>query len=178
MEVRIIAEIQKLRELGTEPVSLFDGSTEETALPSEFASGDSSINEASTSDPLRSGEITQNSSEILETQVVSLGIQRPSGRSHLTWVRTRTRHVLIGRNEPWSEVVVIHWLLISHLYKGMYFSSITFLRQFGKLSHLTPTTSGKCPSHDILHNSYGTAEQTFFAVGKDNKYSYFTILRC
>ncbi|KAG5550892.1 hypothetical protein RHGRI_009359 [Rhododendron griersonianum] len=72
MEVRIIAEIQKLREIGTEPVSLFDGSTEETALPSEFASGDSSINEASTSDPLRSGERTQNSSEILETQVVSL----------------------------------------------------------------------------------------------------------
>lgn len=92
-----------------------------------------------------------------------LGIQRPSGRSHLTWVRTRTRHVLIGRNEPWSQVVVIHWLLISHLYKGMYFSSITLLRQFGKLSHLTPTTSGKCPSHDILHNSYGTAEQTFLA---------------
>lgn len=72
MEVRIIAEIQKLREIGTEPVSLIDGSTEETALPPEFASGDSSINEASTSDPLRSGEITQNSSEILETQVVSL----------------------------------------------------------------------------------------------------------
>ncbi|XP_058208844.1 WPP domain-interacting protein 2-like [Rhododendron vialii] len=65
-------EIQKLREIGTEPVSLFDGSTEETALPSEFASGDSSINEACASDPLHSGERTQNSSEILETQVVSL----------------------------------------------------------------------------------------------------------
>lgn len=72
MEVRIIAEIQKLREIGTEPVSLFDGSTEETALPPEFAYGDSSINEESTSDPLCSGERTQNSSEILETQVASL----------------------------------------------------------------------------------------------------------
>lgn len=39
MEVCIIAEIQKLREIGTEPVSNFEDSTVETSLPSEFASG-------------------------------------------------------------------------------------------------------------------------------------------
>ncbi|PSR95236.1 WPP domain-interacting protein [Actinidia chinensis var. chinensis] len=59
-------EVQKLREIGTQHVSLCDGSTNWSSLPSGFGSLDSRINEASSS------ELTQSSSHLLETRVASL----------------------------------------------------------------------------------------------------------
>ncbi|XP_057461899.1 WPP domain-interacting protein 2-like [Actinidia eriantha] len=65
-------EVEKLREIGNERISLFDDSTRGSSLPLEFASVDPRIHEASSSDMLHSGEITQNSSHFLEKQVISL----------------------------------------------------------------------------------------------------------
>ncbi|GFZ12854.1 WPP domain interacting protein 2 [Actinidia rufa] len=59
-------EVQKLREIGTQHVSLCDGSTNGSSLPSGFASLDSRIDEATSS------ELTQSSSHLLETRVASL----------------------------------------------------------------------------------------------------------
>ncbi|KAI8012303.1 WPP domain-interacting protein 1 [Camellia lanceoleosa] len=63
-------EIQKLREIGTEYISVFDGSTQERSLPTEFASDDSNIIKASSADLLDSGDITRSAE--LETQLVTL----------------------------------------------------------------------------------------------------------
>ncbi|CAL5390185.1 unnamed protein product [Camellia sinensis] len=63
-------EIQKLREIGTEYISVFDSSTQERSLPTEFASVDSKIIKASSADLLDSGDITRSAE--LETQLVTL----------------------------------------------------------------------------------------------------------
>ncbi|THG22292.1 hypothetical protein TEA_009425 [Camellia sinensis var. sinensis] len=63
-------EIQKLREIGTEYISVFDSSTQERSLPTEFASVDSKIIKASSADLLDSGDITRSAE--LESQLVTL----------------------------------------------------------------------------------------------------------
>ncbi|XP_057486399.1 WPP domain-interacting protein 1-like [Actinidia eriantha] len=65
-------EVEKLREIGNEQISLFDNSTQWSSLPLAFASVDPKIHDASSSDLLHSREITQYSSHFLEKQVISL----------------------------------------------------------------------------------------------------------
>ncbi|KAA8527132.1 hypothetical protein F0562_008639 [Nyssa sinensis] len=65
-------EVQKFREIGEERILLFDDSTQDSSLASEFISVNPNILEASSSEQLHSREIRQNPSDFLETQVISL----------------------------------------------------------------------------------------------------------
>lgn len=63
-------EVQNIREIGE--ISLYDSSTLGSNLPSKFASVAKNIDEASSSDLLHTGEITQNFSHSPEKQVTRL----------------------------------------------------------------------------------------------------------